>query len=201
MKSGKSTLARALSETYDIPVSPLAEPIKKAAKVLGDPDPYGNGKLRWMQQGIGVLCTNQDTNFFVDLWFQDHPDFQETGAIVDDIRRPPEFEAFRSRNFIMVRLDVSVETQIARDAVPGPVGLVGWSRLFHSTEVGLDHLEKSDWNIYLSEDTTVPQRLAHITRMVDSLTPGSPTPGWGTYLAYYEGLYDASGNRLDQILS
>lgn len=191
MKSGKSTLARALSEHLGIPIYPLAEPIKRASAILGDPDPWGNDKLRWMQQGIGQLCTDYDTDWFVNLWFEDHEeDMLEHGAIVDDIRRVPEFEAFHASDFLMVRLDASKQTQIERGAADD-------EKLYHPTETGLDHLSLGEWDLFLGEGLTVPERLGVITRYFDLHDPNTTLPDLATYITRYEGIYDDAGNRLE----
>lgn len=194
LKSGKSTLARALSEELGIPIYPLAEPIKEAATALGDRDAWGPTKARWMQQGIGKLCTDRDTNYFVNLWFEQHSTFRSTGAIVDDVRRDPELEAFIEAGFTMVRLHVPTEVQIERGAPDDET-------LLHPTETMLDHHDWDThiWDMCFAHTIGVPAKLAHIRMHLDEGDPNSTLPGWDSYRRHYEGIFDASGNRVEAL--
>jgi hypothetical protein len=70
--------------------------------------------------------------------------------VIDDMRFENEFDYCQQAGFAMVRLDVSLGTQIARSAEV--------SRLNHPSETGLDHIVEEEWDLWLPEETTPNER-------------------------------------------
>ena len=168
MKSGKSTLAEALQKAlftdntldHNIFNYPLiwsfAGPIREALDVIGItkqkyPELYRRGA-----QYIGTdLVRELYPNWWVDLMREHvnvlHPD---THVIIDDMRFENEYDYCLDAGFLLVRLDVSRGTQLARGAEE--------SRLDHASETGLDQKRIEDWDIWLPEQTSVEERVQMI---------------------------------------
>lgn len=150
MKSGKSTLAKAL---WPYKTLSFAGPIREALKVIGIdkrdyPDLYRKGA-----QYIGTDLVRAE---YPDWWVRqmeirvdELPD--NHNIVIDDMRFKNEYDWCDKNGFILVRLDVTEETQIARGAEP--------DRLYHPSETGLDMMPESVWDIWLPEETTIQERV------------------------------------------
>lgn len=152
MTSGKTTLRRALQEAHpQVPYDSLARPLREAAKALG----FAHGETikdrSFLQDIAGYVLSRNDTQF-VELLDKRHPDLDQTGLIVDDLRRTVELAYFRRAGFLTVRLLVSRETQLQRGAQP--------ERMNHFTETELDDV--SDFDLFVHEG----ERVSDITYAV-----------------------------------
>lgn len=141
-----------LAKQLDVPVFSLATPLKSALTTLdlSPNDPDKKELCRELMQEIAGCITARDTRHFVDLFIKDHPDIWETGCVVDDLRRQPEYDFFSLSGFVMVKLCVSPETQVSRGASPGC--------LDHPTETALDEVDDGEWDWVLDETTPLWQK-------------------------------------------
>ena len=159
MKSGKSTLAKELNEIghYNVITLSFASPIREALEVIGItkeefPEMYREGA-----QWIGTdFVRKYHPDWWVMLMDRRVQAFEELCAtpdyilVIDDMRFENEFDYCQQAGFLMVRLDVSEGTQLARGAEK--------TRLTHPSETGLDHIVEEEWDLLLSEDTTPNER-------------------------------------------
>ena len=121
----------------------FADPLKDGCRALGVSVDEGN-KDRAALQEIAAFLVNRDPAHFVKMFeFRTEAYRRIYGAIVPDMRLPQEWAWAKSAGFLLVRLEVSAETQRARGGQP--------TRLDHWTETSLDFLPPSAWDVYLPE--------------------------------------------------
>lgn len=144
MRAGKTTLAAALSSRLGLPADAFALPLKLAHQVLGLGDGETVKDRAWLQEASGFL-TARDDGHFVRLFAQRRPAAAAGGVIVTDLRRPIEYAWLKASGYVLVKLEVSRETQIARGAEP--------DRLDHPTETALDVLPPAAWDLVIPEGT------------------------------------------------
>lgn len=143
MGSGKTTLAKALSLALGAPVVSFADPLKAGCKALGIRVDEKN-KDRVALQEIANFLVARDPTHFVKLFdTKTRRSREQYGAIVPDMRLPQEWVWAKVNGFLLVRLDIQPETQIARGRQP--------DRLDHWTETGLDFIPPESWDVYLPE--------------------------------------------------
>ena len=143
MRSGKDTLAKALSSATGGPVVAFADPLKAGCKAMGINVDEKN-KDRVALQEVAEYLVHRDNAHFVKLFDARTASSRERfGAIIPDMRLPQEWAWAKANGFLLVRLDVSAETQIARGGQP--------TRLDHWTETSLDFLPRHAWDVYLEE--------------------------------------------------
>lgn len=155
IKSGKTTLARELSKRLGLPVYSFAEPLREAATALGFDvtDPRHKEQARWWMQTSSKQLTDIDDAHFVKLLERRHPSFWE-GCLIDDLRRPVEYSWAARCGFLLVKLEVSRETQLTRGAQAG---------LDHDTETALDFLpDGRAWDLVLPEYLSVADKAAEV---------------------------------------
>jgi hypothetical protein len=174
MTSGKTTLCEALM-SYDLLTAKVsfADPIRRALAEMGitkaeHPELYRKGA-----QYIGTdLVREYDADWWVhqfDFAIQDQTTWigdPHVTLYCDDCRFPNEFRYLQLQGWLMVYLEVSPETQLARGAQP--------DRLDHASETGLDHIAKEEWDLWLPESTTVEERVGLVRTARDRyLLPSS----------------------------
>jgi hypothetical protein len=143
MRSGKTTLAEALSTMTGSPVVSFADPLKDGCRALGINVDDGN-KDRVALQEIASFLVARDNAHFVKMFDKRTETSRENfGAIIPDMRLPQEWAWAKANGFLLVRLEVSPETQRSRGGQP--------TRLDHWTETSLDFLPASAWDVYLPE--------------------------------------------------
>lgn len=162
MKAGKTSLACALSQRLGLPTDSFALPLKRAHRALG----LGDGEVvkdrAWLQEASGFL-TGRDDGHFVRLFAQRRQG-QDGGVIVTDLRRPIEYAWLKASGYVLVKLEVSRETQIERGAEP--------DRLDHPTETALDVLPPVAWDLVIPCFTPPAQALAAVLQKTSWLVGG-----------------------------
>jgi hypothetical protein len=150
MRSGKTTLAEALSRETGAPVVSFADPLKDGCRALGIAVDEKN-KDRVALQEIANFLVQRDPAHFVKMFDKRTAESRSRfGAIVPDMRLPQEWAWAKANGFLLVRLEVSPDTQEARGGQP--------SRLDHWTETSLDFLPQSAWDVYLTEANGIQRR-------------------------------------------
>ena len=143
MRSGKTTLAEALSATLGVPVVSFADPLKDGCRALGIRVDEANKDRAALQEIANFLVTRDPAHFVKMFDARTASSRRNFGAIVPDMRLPQEWAWAKSAGFLLVRLEVSAETQKARGGQP--------TRLDHWTETSLDFLPPTAWDVYLTE--------------------------------------------------
>ena len=149
----------------------FADPIRQALQELGiekdrDPDLYRSGA-----QYIGTdLCRAYDPNWWVK---QMKRRVNSAGGIyqhliIDDMRFENEHDYCDNAGFLLVRIDVSRETQLTRGAQP--------DMLDHASETGLDGYPEWMWDLWIPEATTVEERVGLVKTAWDSLSQTGYVP-------------------------
>jgi hypothetical protein len=65
-----------------------------------------------------------------------------------------EYDWCKENGFILVRLDISEAMQYNRGAEKGTY--------YHTSETGLDHIERDSWDVWLPEESSVAQRVSAV---------------------------------------
>lgn len=158
MTSGKTTLAKALSQDYWVKRMSFADPIRKALTTLGITKEEHPLLYR---EGAQFLGSDLVRSRYPDWWveqmdkrirlsglyiLEDH-----TNIVIDDCRYENELRWGQSKGALTVYLNVSRGTQLARGAQ--------MDRLDHDTETGLDHIPEKEYDLWLPESTTVAERV------------------------------------------
>jgi len=147
MKSGKDALGVYLSAQLGIPVVKFAYPLYMAqAALLGEDVTRDRAFL----QDVSTYLTDKKDGHFVELFEKQHPRLDEDGCVITDLRRPIEYAWCKANGFLMVKLEVAEETQIARGAE--------FDRLDHPTETALDVLGNHAWDVVLPDRMGVYER-------------------------------------------
>lgn len=157
MRSGKTSLATALSTRLGVPVDSFAAPLKEAGRVLG----FGDGevvKSRAFLQGMNEVIAPLDPWRFPALLEERQYPLTHRGLIIADLRRPEEYIWAKASGFVLVRLDIGHATQLQRGAEP--------SRLEHVTETALDGAPAAAWDVWLPEFTSVADRVHMIVGLL-----------------------------------
>lgn len=154
LKSGKTTLAEELTHLLDIPRDSFARPLKAGLKAMGvivdGPD-----KDRHALQYFGAdYFRKKDPDWWVKPMATNHLDMHNTGLVIDDCRFPNEYQWGKDNGFLMVRLKIRSLTQIKRGA--------DYSQLNHISEIALDPVPDSAFDLVLDEYTGVSDRAAVI---------------------------------------
>lgn len=175
MCSGKTTLAKYISETRGYPVVSLAtalkEDVKGALKKAGlavrkdQMFTKHKAQIRPMLQLWGELFRYfNGENWWVDRLFTDNdPPF-----VVDDVRYQNEVEGLRERGFLIIRLAVPRDVQLARIERLYP--LARMSDLTHASETALDSYYNFDaviFNYYTNDLHSLYNKFEEVTRLLD----------------------------------
>lgn len=157
MRSGKDSLASALSRFYDIPLDRFAAPLKAGTAAMG----FGDGEVvknREILQNMAMSVVTRSPMHFVDMLAARNPDMRATGLVIPDLRMPAEFAWVRQRGFLVVKLEVAPETQVFRGAEPDRMG--------HLSETALDIIPGDSWDLVLSEAWSVADWVKLIDQQV-----------------------------------
>jgi len=176
MKSGKTTLAWHLERAfaregnYSSKTCSFADPIRQALRELGiekaaHPELYRKGA-----QYIGTeLCRAYDPDWWVKrMAVRTYRMPLAEPVIIDDMRFQNEYDWCRENGFILVRLDISPEMVYNRGGEEGTFD--------HPSETGLDHIEREEWHLWCSEDTSVDQRVQAVLQCVQRETSSQSGP-------------------------
>lgn len=131
MRSGKDTVANKLQYWTQVPIDRFARPLKEGCEYFG----CGDGEVvkdRVALQDIGQYFTARNPRWWVNLLDERHPNREQTGLIIPDLRSPEEFAWCKEQGILTVRLEVDEDTQVSRGAER--------ERLQHVTETGLDDI-------------------------------------------------------------
>jgi hypothetical protein len=149
MKSGKTTLAIELADRLNVTVDSFAAPLKAGCKAFGFVVD-GPNKDRFVLQNVASFVRQNAPDHWIKQMIKRHPDCQTSGLIIDDCRYLNEFNFLKANGFLMVRLIIAPETQIARGASAS-----GFS---HESETDLDNIPAEYWDLVLSEASSVNYR-------------------------------------------
>ena len=148
--AGKTTVARLLSQQFNIPVFSLAYLLKEeVASAISHVTGLSRARIltveketwRPILQAWGQ-CMKQ--RYGDDYWVRQLFEAAPRPFICDDVRFPVELDRFQAENFLTVRLGVSPDNQRAR--VPG----IQDKAHTDASETALDH--QGDWGMYIHTD-------------------------------------------------
>jgi dephospho-CoA kinase len=155
-KSGKSTLAAQLAPSLNATVVSFAQPLKDGLRIMGI-EVDGYNKDRQALQEFAASFRQRNPNHWIDLLEKRNDfDIKFGSLIIDDMRFLNEMSWAKSKGFLIVKLEVSPETQLARGAS---------GDLSHASEIDLDMLPDSVFDLVLHENTTVSQRVYAVLQL------------------------------------
>lgn len=129
-ESGKSTSAKAVRDTFGIPIFSFAEPIKDAVNPLAVAlfgSQFPKEKARPLYQFVGGHMRGEDPNFWIDLAAQRMSAFSVT--VMDDLRYENEAAFVRSTGGLII--------QVIR---PGHQNRLTPEQRFHSSETEQENI-------------------------------------------------------------
>ena len=145
MYSGKTTFAKMIIDEYGSKKLSFADEVKAIATAL-----FGmKQKDRRLLQSVGAKMREIHEDVWINVLlrnikyvgkvfsikkFPSHPIF-----VIDDVRYPNEKRKLEASGFIVVKLDVNVNTQIKRAKARDGINTLSNKELYHESEVALWH--------------------------------------------------------------
>lgn len=166
--SGKTTLATALKAELHILTRSFAAPFKFGLQCMGVAVDGPDKDVKTLQD-IGNYFRSRDPAWWVKRMAAASESRDQAGLIIDDLRFANEFAWCRNNGFLLVRLDVTRETQDSRAAAMGvditdpEYGMVHHDR----SETDLDEFPDWAWHLVLGEQTSVEERIALVLEALE----------------------------------
>lgn len=161
MGSGKTTVARYLVDKYDYWKHSIADHIKEiaqevrlcntveAAKMISEitneyylriymdvlrlSEKCAGMSNRWLYQNLGDLVRCYRKNAWLEYLYKQIAD--KPFVVIDDVRFKNEYDFFKEKGFVMVR----VECSVAKERLKARDGCIDYSTLNHKSETELDN--------------------------------------------------------------
>lgn len=156
MRSGKSTLAKALATHFNLIQDSFAFPLNQALLAMGVS--REDERYRHFAQGVGGVINEIEDGFFAELMGKRHTSF-EYGLVIDDLRRRAEYDWCQANGFYLIRLFAPEYARVERGAE--------WGTLHHHTEV---ELSKGHffWNaVYSTDNQSTEEIMTHLVPRVE----------------------------------
>lgn len=150
MRAGKSEAAWRLfhAHGFHYPIS-FGMELKHTADRLFPAYAKRGGKPRELYQRFGQLCRSIDENVWIYHVENDVKMALErrstTGIVIADLRQPNEYEWCKRNGFVIIRVNASEDTRLARANAEGDVFTV--EDLHHETEMHVDNFDV-DYDIW-----------------------------------------------------
>lgn len=161
--SGKTTVAEYLELKYGFTRVSLADPLKELVAKLWGVDPNRDkAKYRQLLVSTGEHLCLVDQNVWVDYLIRNLP--IRANVVVDDVRKPQEYNILKEAGFYLVRIDITATVQRARVLLKYPT--MPLDLLNDYTETALD---PARFDIYLDGDLAFRELKINVAQMLYEL--------------------------------
>lgn len=168
MTSGKTTSANIIKNHLkkngeNVVILSFADRLKELAIELFNMDP--NKKDRKLLQNLGQTLREFDKNVWINVVVNKINNLDsDVHILIDDLRMPNEYEVLKQLGFIIVRLEVSKQTQIERLINLYPSNYIDHiEKLSHCTENSLDNYDM-DHVIDCNDITMIKNKLKQLIK-------------------------------------